>query len=339
MKPFILFSIAVLLAAHGAAQPKPGEEAEGRRPAIVDVTANIPEEIVKLLGGRAYEVGSEDGAVVDASRNKRKIAYRWRYPKGFSGPAPLIIVSHGGFGSEVGYTAYPHLASTYAKFGFITITINHLPSANEDQHRFDRPTDVTFVINSIVRGMWPNQRDPDVLAPPQGFGGKIDVQRIGLTGHSFGAYTSHLIGGAIVAPTLGASNFRDARVRAIAPISPQGSNRFGFWDDGAGSNSWSGITLPVYLLCGEKEGPEWRRQPFDRYPAGDKYLTVGKGQTHAGMGNSGTEQVKRLIALNTALFFDTYLREGKNRCRIGTLAWIDGWTLERKLAGPGECRP
>ncbi|WP_168155941.1 hypothetical protein [Isosphaera pallida] len=37
-------------------------------------------------------------------------------------------------------------------------------------------------------------------------------------------------------------------------------------------------------------------------------------------------------ALNTALFFHTYLRSGSGRDRIGTLTWIDGWTLERKPA-------
>jgi len=42
-------------------------------------------------------------------------------------------------------------------------------------------------------------------------------------------------------------------------------------------------------------------------------------------------RVRRLLDLNTTLFFHTYLRGGDGRCAIGTLAWLDGWTLERKL--------
>jgi hypothetical protein len=42
-------------------------------------------------------------------------------------------------------------------------------------------------------------------------------------------------------------------------------------------------------------------------------------------------EVRALVALNTALFFHTYLRGGDGIRSIGTLAWLDGWTLERKL--------
>ena len=101
-------------------------------------------------------------------------------------------------------------------------------------------------------------------------------------------------------------------------------------DDGPGNNSWGDIRIPSYLICGELENPQWRRQPFDRYPAiGDKFLTIGKGYGHNIV--NGDLPVKRLLSLNTALFFHTYLRNGGGRDQIGTLAWIDGWALERKL--------
>jgi len=129
---------------------------------------------------------------------------------------------------------------------------------------------------------------------------------------------------------MGIRNFRDPRVDAIVPISPQGSHRFGGYDEGPVNNSWSGIRIPVFLICGEREGPEWRRHPFDRYPAaGDKFFTVGRGYGHDII--NGDAAARRLLALNTALFFHCYLRGGKGRDNIGTLAWIDGWTMERKL--------
>jgi hypothetical protein len=44
-------------------------------------------------------------------------------------------------------------------------------------------------------------------------------------------------------------------------------------------------------------------------------------------GREALEKLRRRVAL----FFHTYLRGGDGRCAIGTLEWIDGWTLERKL--------
>lgn len=204
-------------------------------------------------------------------------------------------------------------------------------------HRYDRAVDVSFVIDALTAAFWPGG-GPDIsLDAPEEFGGTIDIHRIGHTGHSFGGFTAHAVGGADFAPTLGITNFGDRRVRAIVPISPQGTDRFGSYDYGPEDNSWSRITIPSYLLAGGDEGPDWRRQPFDRYPAvGDKFLTIGFEQDHGEMGNAGADPVRQLIAWNTALFFHTYLRaEGAEqaaaRCRIGTLAWLEGWTLERKL--------
>jgi predicted dienelactone hydrolase len=249
-----------------------------------------------------------------------------------------VLLSHGGYGSSFGQYAYADLATTYAQLGFLAVNIGHRPSANEIQHRYDRPLDVSFVIDALVRTRAASLHIPGgggegALPMPPDFAGIPDVDHIGHIGHSFGAFTAHAVGGANWSPTMGIRNFRDPRVDAIVPISPQGFHRFGSYDEGPDNNSWSEIRIPVYLICGELESPEWRRQPFDRYPAiGDKFLTVAKGWGHNIV--NGDAATKRLLALNTALFFHTYLRHGNGRGRIGTLAWIDGWTLERKLASP-----
>jgi hypothetical protein len=228
------------------------------------------------------------------------------------------------------------LATTYAGLGFLTVNIGHLSSSNEVEHRYDRPLDVSFVIDALVRVRALSMRIPtstdEAMPMPDDFEGVPDVDHIGHMGHSFGGFTAHAVGGTNWGPTMGIRNFRDPRVDAIVPMSPQGFHRFGGYDEGPENNSWSEITIPSYLICGEREGPEWRRQPFDRYPAvGDKFLTVGKDLGHEIVGGDGTGRVKRLLALNTTLFFHTYLRGGDGRCAIGTLDWIDGWTLERKL--------
>ncbi|MFZ5830837.1 MAG: hypothetical protein ACOY3P_12150 [Planctomycetota bacterium] len=303
-------------------------------PKLEDVIGELDPQTLELLGGSQYEVGWSEGKLFDASR-KREIAYLIRYPKDREGLTAIVLLSHGGYGNPFGQYAYTDLATTYARLGFLAVNIGHRQSANEIQHRYDRPLDVSFVIDALVRTRAASLRIPgggseDSLPMPPDFKGIPDVDHIGHVGHSFGAFTAHAVGGANWSPTMGIRNFRDPRVDAIVPISPQGFHRFGGYDEGPENNSWSDIRIPVYLICGEHESPEWRRQPFDRYPAtGDKFFTVAKGWGHNIV--NGDEPTKRLLALNSALFFHTYLRDGNSRDTIGTLAWIDGWTLERKL--------
>ncbi len=313
------------------------DEAKARRfadvPKLEDVLGELPQETLDLLGGRLWEVGWSEGTLIDASRD-REIGYLIRYPKERDGLTPIVLLSHGGFGSSIGHYAYTDLATTYARLGFLAVNIGHRPSLNEVRHRYDRPLDVSFVIDALVRVRAGSLRIPgggsdDALPLPEDFQGIPGVDHIGHMGHSYGAFTAHAVGGANWSPTMGIRNFRDPRVDAIVPISPQGYHRFGGYDEGPENNSWSEIKIPVYLICGELESPEWRRQPFDRYPAaGDKFFTIAKGWGHNII--KGNPATKRLLALNTALFFHTYLRDGGGRDRIGTLAWIDGWTLERK---------
>jgi hypothetical protein len=310
-------------------------------PVFEDVLGDLPPATLALLGGKLYDVGFLDGTLHDASRD-RDIPFRIRYPKSVEGPVPIVLLSHGGYGSRYGYTTYGYLATSYARLGFLAVNIGHLESANEVKHRYDRPLDVSFVIDALDRVQAISMRIPtgedEAMPMPADFAGVPDVDHLGHMGHSFGGFTAHAVGGTNWAPTMGIRNFRDPRVDAIVPMSPQGFHRFGGYDEGPDNNSWSEITIPSYLICGEREAPQWRRQPFDRYPAvGDKFFTVGKGMGHEIVNGDGTGRVKRLLAVNTALFFHTYLRAGDGRCAIGTLDWIDGWTLERKLdptAGP-----
>ena len=321
------------------------DEAKARRfadlPKLEDVLGELPQETLDLLGGTFYEAGWSEGTLHDASR-RRDIGFLLRYPKDCEGLFPIVLLSHGGYGSSFGHYAYTDLATSYARLGFLAVNIGHRQSANEIQHRYDRPLDVTFVIDALVRTRAASLRIPGgggegALPMPPDFAGIPDVDHIGHIGHSFGAFTAHAVGGAKWSPAMGIRNFRDPRVDAIVPISPQGYHRFGGYDEGPDNNSWSEIRIPVYLICGELEGPEWRRQPFDRYPAiGDKFFTVAKGWGHNII--NGDAASRRLLALNTALFFHTYLRQGDGRDWIGTLAWIDGWTLERKLED-GESKP
>lgn len=264
----------------------------------------------------SYAVITIDGEVRDPTRDRR-IPYRIYAPAALTGDIPVILVSHGGTGSESGYTRAPHLGSTFAAAGLMAMHVGHLPSATDAGQLFDRPADVTFLLDQLETG--------DVELP-DGFAGAPDLARVGHTGHSFGAYTSHAVGGA----TYATGTFRDPRIDAIAPISPQGADQFGAYDRGPDDSTWRTVTIPAYNLVGGAEVdtnaigslsvPGWRLTPFGRYPGtADTFLTVIDGQTHSDMWNSGSDEVATFIAQQMRDFFLAYVAgsETIDACGIG----------------------
>ena len=267
--------------------------------------------------GAESSVASFVAAVFDASRN-REIAYTLYYPEDFTGTAPVLLFSHGGLGSADGHTRLGHLGSGWAAGGYVAIHVNHLPSNPGIPHRVDRPLDVSFVLDALEAGELPL---------PAEFAGTLDLGAFGHGGHSFGAYTSMALAGGIYPPF---QDFRDPRIVAIAPLSPQGADQFGAFDDGPTDNTWAGITLPVFSFVGgdeidtnvlgtiEQEG--WRRVPFDRFPAfDDKLLAILPDTDHGEMGDQGDATTQAYLAAQTRRFFDVYLRGHTSKaCSLGS---------------------
>jgi pimeloyl-ACP methyl ester carboxylesterase len=119
--------------------------------------------------------------------------------------------------------------------------------------------------------------------------GRLDAERIGVAGHSFGAGTAQLIAGARLRGRAGGQQFRDRRVRAALLLSPQGTGQL------HGSHSWSAIRIPMMTITGTHDfgrggGPSWRTEPFHGAPAGNKYLIVIERGVHdlGGIGRSAT---------------------------------------------------
>jgi hypothetical protein len=291
-----------------------------------------------------HKVGVWSTRLTDPARSDREVGAKVFYPEGFSGRASVILVSHGGRGSDRGENALDHLGDTFARKGFVAVQIGHRPSASGPQHNIDRPKDVSFVLDALAKG---------ALSPPKGFAGTLNLERVGHAGHSWGSYTSLAVGGA----DYGGVSLRDPRIAAIAPISPVGVGQYGAFDRGGEDNTWSRISLPVFMLIGGAEmnesqspaippRPGFRREGFDRmHPPGDKFLAIVPDQIHAQMAGQGSPGVKAYVAENIAAFFDVYLRGAAGRrCEVGALAApLPGGSLERKLdpaqPGPAACPP
>jgi predicted dienelactone hydrolase len=145
----------------------------------------------------------------------------------------------------------------------------------------------------------------------------LDRGRIGVGGHSYGAYTAVAIGGATVQMPGGKSpvSFADKRVRAIAVLSPQGEGEMGLT-----AQSWENIRVPMLAMYGSRDfgtqrrTPTWRSQPFNGAPPGDKYDVELEGATHftfvGPMRKRGLQTpLFRCAKVETLAFWDTYLKE------------------------------
>lgn len=263
----------------------------------------------------AYPVLTVDKLVLhDAARNK-DVPLKIYYPDG-SGPFPVVIFSHGALASKECYSGFGRY---WASFGYVSIHPSHgdsiadsgfrgtLQQAISDPRAWEnRPKDISFVINSLP--------EIEKLAPQ--LAGKLDRRRIGVGGHSFGAYTAELIGGmTILLPGKEEpQSFTDRRVSAILLLSPEGEGKMGLTAD-----SWSNLRLPMLLMYGSRdfgawgEDPDWRSEAFRKAPPGDKYQVEVEGGTHMGFAGaslkSSYKRVFQCAKFETLAFWDAYLKQ------------------------------
>ena len=263
-------------------------------------------------------VGVIPSAMVhDGGRNK-DLEVSIEYPTRGAGPFPIIIFSPGYGGSSHGYEG---LISYWTSYGYVCVRPVHADAGalgdtmrdllamrrddrpNATQRRRDR-TRVDAEAQAkprpnLAEAIWDKEREPqwrdrvrDVTLIIDSLGdleksypelaGKMDHARIGVGGHSYGAFTAML--------TAGTKTFSqtplalgDRRVKAIVAMSPQGiaANR------GLTADSWRDLHVPAMFMTGtrdfgatESEGPDWRRAAYENAAAGDKFFVLIRGANH-----------------------------------------------------------
>jgi predicted dienelactone hydrolase len=239
-----------------------------------------PTKAYKLSRG-PFAVETNDLTIYDGTR-KKDLQVRLLVP-GTGGPFPVIVFSHGAGGSGRNYF---QLTDFWASHGYVVIQPTHddsialrrekgerIPSSPReliDEYRFDsdgwrnRALDISFVIDSFgeFRKLIPSLKT------------RMDTKRIGMGGHSYGAFTTQMIGGALVDIPNGpkAQSFRDDRPRALLLLSGQGKNQNGLTEA-----SWRKMDRPMMSMTGTYDNgamnqvAEWRKDPFTYSPPGDKY--------------------------------------------------------------------
>ncbi|HEX9147669.1 MAG TPA: hypothetical protein VF958_00780 [Thermoanaerobaculia bacterium] len=130
---------------------------------------------------------------------------------------------------------------------------------------------------------------------------RLDATKIGVGGHSYGAFTALLVGGVRTFNAAGApATYADPRVKAVVAMSPPGPGP----SHGLTNQSWADLRLPVLFLTGtrdfgatESEDLPWRKQAFELAPTGDKWFVSLNGVSAA----SFTGRVADVITYDTAL--------------------------------------
>ena len=218
----------------------------GSRPVTVEVyypstqagVAGLPMDVVRVIG--------IDLATTPAFRDA-PIA---------QGTFPLVLFSHGNGGIRFqSFFFGAHLAS----HGFVVASPDHhgntfvdaLLEIEDPDSATNRPLDMSFLIDEFTAF------DAE---PGNFFEGAIDLEKIGMSGHSFGGYTSFALAGG----AFGLGTFTEPRIKAILPQAPFA----GFFEDAF----FATIGVPALIVGGSLDEttpfPDNQRRPFDALQPG-----------------------------------------------------------------------
>lgn len=249
------------------------------------------------------------------------------------GLCPVIIFSHGLAGSRTGYA---FLGRRWAAHGYVVIHPDH-PGSDTAAFKGQRPAELSAALRRATT-------DPAILAgrprlvaqvidalpaleqAVPALAGHLDRTRIGVGGHSFGAWTTMCVAGARVRGVSDPpADWSDPRPIAFAALSPSGPSQLSQPGD------WAACTRPVLVMTGSEDRQPafltppgtvrdgtWRRQVFELMPAGGKLLAWFEGARHCtysdGAGNMLTGEPRpdpsqvEAVAVLTLAWWDARLR-------------------------------
>jgi predicted dienelactone hydrolase len=267
----------------------------------------------------------------DAARD-RVVPVKIFYPDEVTSAAPVILFSHGTGGSRDGYG---YLGRFWASHGYISVHPQHHGSdsdifkgnanildavkqaATNPKNAVDRQKDIIFVLDQLTK----------LNLEYATFKGKLNLEAIGMSGHSFGAHTTMAAAGQAIP----GRKIMDSRIKAIVPMSAQPPKLEG---------ALAGIKTPTMLMSGTLDDSpignvkaKDRRITYDKLTGVDKWFINFDGGDHmifsgrTGPGDRTKDaEFQRCIKQVSLAFWDAYLKnDGSAR------AWIGGRELKEYL--------
>jgi predicted dienelactone hydrolase len=310
---------------------------------VVDATVFFSEAIAQLSLAEAATQGATDFATMtdltqpgtfavqqqrwqlrDDSRDRSFYVDVYRPQSLPEGETRVIAISHG-LGARP--EEYAKRAQHLASYGYLVVLPQHPgsdltykeelmrglhPTTFALEEFVDRPLDVSYVLDELGRR---NAAE---------FGDRLNLQSVGVMGHSFGGYTVMALAGASIdfehleescknnLEYLDISlflqcralelprqpyNFRDPRVAAVFAINPVNNSIFG-------DRGLSEIQIPILLAAGtyDPATPAVFEQvrSFRQLTTPNKYLAVLQGQAHVDFSNLDTG-VSQMVSSLTSL--------------------------------------
>ena len=275
-------------------------------------------------GSYTYKI-VDDITLTDETRN-RQIPLRIYYPEAPGLVCPILVVSHGLGGSK---NTGNWVGQFMATHGYISVFMTHYGSDTSlldlsaglqenikrlqlslinPENIINRPLDVTKVIDALDQ----IQKNTPALT------GRMDLKNIGVTGHSFGAFTTLAVDGAYAEQSrkFYGKTFSDPRPRAFLAMSPQSVR-----PNVDPKPTFAEITRPTMIMTGSEDvdpimpdrTAESRMDPYKYMPAGDKYALWIEGAHHFTFGDGRAFQMidpfmRKMTKIATLAFFDAYLK-------------------------------
>jgi len=312
--PIVAFAAAALLAACASAPQDAPETPKSMRSdsSSVQMTSST-----FYQAGEPYAVGSIPVATLHDGQRNKDLNMAIEYPTR-GGGYPVIVFSHGYGSSSEGYTS---LTEYWTSHGYVVIKPSHAdagalrkilaerrerrmqevekakaasmsrrdlgklesqPMPDDDMNEAlwaaqtpadwqNRALDIKLILDSLAALQ---ENYPELK-------GKMDTSKIGVAGHSYGAFTTMLLTGA-TSTKLG-RDFADPRIKAAIAMSPQGTG-----DQYAlTAQSWANVKTPILYMTGSldrgvvnHDDPKWRHDPFQYSPNGDKVFISFEGARH-----------------------------------------------------------
>ncbi|BAU65333.1 hypothetical protein STA3757_27150 [Stanieria sp. NIES-3757] len=242
--------------------------------------------------------------LTDSSRNRTFYVILYKPQQWRTGKTPVVVISHGLASNP---ESFEDLAQHLASYGYVVAIPQHPGSDTKQaqalrkgysrevfdvQEFINRPKDISYVIDELERR---NQSE---------FGGRLDLENVGVAGHSFGGYTALAVAGAVIdfdylqqicdrlygglntalllqcrALSLPREtyNFRDERVKAVIGANPVNSAIFG-------QQGLREIKIPVFFISGNYDPATpavfEQLRSFIWLTAPNKYLALAEGQAH-----------------------------------------------------------
>jgi len=276
-------------------------------------------------------VSTQDFVVNDLSRH-REIPLRVFLPAA-THAAPVVLFSHGLGGSREG-SAY--LGQHWAACGYVVVYLQHpgsdtsvwknqpvenrmeaMQQAASIENFLQRVQDVPAVLDQLT--IW-NKTTGHPL------NGRLDLSRVGMSGHSFGAVTTQAVSGERFA--IGGTRYTDPRIKAAVAFSPSSPRT------GNARDAFADVKIPWLLMTGTKdvapighEDVASRVAVYAALPPGGKYELVLDRAEHSAFTDRAlpgdTEprnpnHHRAILAISTA-FWDAYLTGN-----VDAKTWLDG---------------